>query len=708
LRGEVLSGVNTADDRLQTPDGREVAFSMTGRPLRDAEGTIIGAVGIARDETARRRLERQVAEHAAQLEAIFESIADAVVVTDHQGRILRMNQAGRTLLGLEQGQDPTGWTFPELEGLAGFAGYTPEGWRLGEDDVPVLRVLRGEILTNEQSLDSIVRTRAGRETRFNMSGALIRDARGQVLGAVFVARDVTEQRRLEQHTRESLDALLAMAEALVQGHEQAEQGIQVHDQALRPGADPALAGVAEVAARLAELTRRVLDCRSVSIVAVDAQTEVVTPITVVGRSTEDEQRWWAGWQLDEEGKGEGAGEGVGQRQPRLRDVLPASAVAALQAGEPVLPKHVPESFRCWQQLSQVCPSILVPMRVGETLVGGLQVEGEEWKEKGEREETEGRGASEDVEPCEQKEALVRAVARLGALVLERERLLHERTQAQATELALRETQAQMEAFLATAAHDLRTPLTAAVGYLDLAERQTERLAAAVREERPSPTLAPLVDAVRARLDDAGEGAQRLTRLLTLLFDTASMRAGRLELHQTPGDLAALVHAQVEALRVAAPARTIRLHMPATSSEPIPVIPVEADADRIGQVLTNYVTNALKYSPKDQPVDVAVGVHGNRARVAVCDQGPGLPKGEQARVWEPFHRAPGVEVQGAAPGGVSGGSLGLGLHICKAIIKAHGGQVGVESAVGCGSTFWFTLPLAGQRSVPRSGPAGTAP
>src|SRR5260221_4197083 len=299
LRGEVLTGAHTAGDGLQTPDGREVAFSMTGRPLRDAAGTIIGAVGIARDETARRRLERQVAEHAAQLEVIFESIADAVVVTDRQGVCLRRNQSCRILLGVETGKDPTGWTFPELEGLAGFAGYTPEGWRLGEDDVRVLRVLRGEILTNEQSLDSIVRTRAGRETRFNMSGALIRDARGQVLGAVFVARDVTEQRRLEQHTRESLDALLAMAEALVQGHEQAEQGIQVHDQALRPGADPALAGGAEVAARLAELTRRVLDCRSVSIVAGDAQTEVVTPITGGGGSPQDEQRWCGGRPLEQ-------------------------------------------------------------------------------------------------------------------------------------------------------------------------------------------------------------------------------------------------------------------------------------------------------------------------------------------------------------------------------------------------------------------------
>ncbi len=175
------------------------------------------------------------------------------------------------------------------------------------------------------------------------------------------------------------------------------------------------------------------------------------------------------------------------------------------------------------------------------------------------------------------------------------------------------------------------------------------------------------------------------------------------LHLAPCDLAALVGEQVAAQRVAAAHRTIRLHAPAAGRH-IPVIPVAADADRIGQVVTNYLTNALKYAPPDQPVDVWVAARGSRARVAVCDRGPGIPAAERARVWELFHRVPGATAQDRT----QGGSLGLGLHICKAIITAHGGRVGVESAVGEGSLFWFTLPLAGQRSVPRSGPAGATP
>jgi signal transduction histidine kinase len=268
---------------------------------------------------------------------------------------------------------------------------------------------------------------------------------------------------------------------------------------------------------------------------------------------------------------------------------------------------------------------------------------------------------------------------------ERNRLEREREAARADELAARETSRRLEEFMAVAAHDLRSPLTATVGFLGLVQRQTDKLAAAAQEE--SPALVSQVAAVRVRLEDADQSTARLTRLLTLLFDTAALRAGKLQLHRAPCDLAGLVREQVAALRVAAPDRTIRLHAPAAGRG----IPVEADADRIGQVLTNYVTNALKYSLPDRPVDVSVVARRGRARVAVRDQGPGLPKEEHARVWELLHRAPGVVAQG----GTQGGSLGLGLHIAKAIITAHGGRVGVRSAVGHGSTFWFTLPLDGQ-------------
>jgi len=131
----------------------------------------------------------------------------------------------------------------------------------------------------------------------------------------------------------------------------------------------------------------------------------------------------------------------------------------------------------------------------------------------------------------------------------------------------------------------------------------------------------------------------------------------------------------------------------TSSFSVPVtLSIEAKVEIVkqyfeGQVLTNYLANALKYAPVDQPVSVRLEVAASSARVSVRDLGMGLTAEQQQRVWERFYQV-------AAPGhqGPDGG-LGLGLAIARAIVEQHHGQVGVESAPGRGSTFWFTLPLA---------------
>ncbi len=105
-------------------------------------------------------------------------------------------------------------------------------------------------------------------------------------------------------------------------------------------------------------------------------------------------------------------------------------------------------------------------------------------------------------------------------------------------------------------------------------------------------------------------------------------------------------------------------------------------------MTNYLSNALKYAPEDRPVAARVAARRGRARVSVRDEGPGLPAEEQRRIWERYHRAPGVSAHAGA-----GGGLGLGLYISRTIIERHQGAVGVRSAPGKGSTFWFTLPVA---------------
>lgn len=283
-----------------------------------------------------------------------------------------------------------------------------------------------------------------------------------------------------------------------------------------------------------------------------------------------------------------------------------------------------------------------------------------------------------------------AVARLGAVVLERDRLLREREAARAEALALTEANRRMDEFLGIAGHELRTPLTTVKANLQLAERRArqalqatpaeprkrgdERAAGGGKERGPLEQLLRL-------LDRAAISVERQERLVQDLLDISRISAGRLEYRMERRDLMALVREAVEEQHVNAPERQITLDAP---PEPFAVM---ADADRIGQVLTNYLTNALKYSAPEQPVHVTVRGQDGQVRVEVRDHGPGLSAAQQRHLFERFHRVAGIEVQSG-----SGVGLGLGLYISRTIVEQHGGRVGVESAPGEGSTFWFMLPL----------------
>jgi PAS domain S-box-containing protein len=267
-------------------------------------------------------------------------------------------------------------------------------------------------------------------------------------------------------------------------------------------------------------------------------------------------------------------------------------------------------------------------------------------------------------------------------ITEREQLKKEREEAEAREWAASEVAHHMDQFFAVAAHDIRSPVTAVVGNVQIAQRRADNLRGALQP--PGSEEATIADPVVQSLTAARTSVDRLVRLTNLLFDVALARFGTLEVRLIPCDLALVVQEQVAAQRLAASGRTIYLEQP---DQPVLVI---GDADRLGQVLSNYISNALKYSADDRPVDVLLELDGGAAVVSVRDKGRGLPEEEQEQVWDLFHRAPGVELQSSTGGG---GSLGLGLYISKRIVELHHGQVGLESEEGRGSTFWFRLPLA---------------
>ncbi len=234
--------------------------------------------------------------------------------------------------------------------------------------------------------------------------------------------------------------------------------------------------------------------------------------------------------------------------------------------------------------------------------------------------------------------------------------------------ALYRLERQKDEFLSVASHELKTPLTSLKTLAQLTHRKLERDGVALPDH--------LLGMERA--------IGRMQTLVDDILDISRIESGKLALRPERCDLITLCKQAVDE-QSAATGRTITLVSPDASE---PTLDVVADVDRIGQVLTNLLSNALKYSPADTPVSLAVTREGNDFLLAVRDQGPGIPPHELAHIFDRFYRVPGIEVRTG-----SGVGLGLGLHICREIMERHGGRVWADSVPGHGSTFWVSLPAA---------------
>ena len=608
-------------------------FLLHAAPLLAGPGAPGGAIVSHLDITERKQLGQALAEQKRVFEGLLAASPDHIFLLDPAGRFVYVNPAAAAAIVAANGRpadEIVGQTARELGLPADF---------VSQFEAQQAQALAGNAVVAETRFPS---PHGVRSFEYVLSPIYAEDGRLEALAGI--TRDVEERRLLEQRTQKALQAVLAMAKELT-----------APDGAAGAAACGAALGTSEVTRRVAEAARSVLGGERIVLLSVDRETERLRPMVRVGWPLEDEQQWYA-----EAGK-------FG-----LSDYLPPQLIARLRAGEVVISDLTEAALRGLPThgVSQV---LVAPLRLGPDLIGVLAVDY--------------GGPTPHIFTAAEL-ALVGATAHLAALVLLRDRLYQEREAGRVRELTLQETTQRMDEFLATASHDLRSPLTVTMGSVDLATQRFERLAAAVLAR--TPDLAKQVAAARRCLDETSQSVDRLARLVALLFDISLVRAGKLELHCVPCDLAALVRESLEALRLAHPQRTIDLQIVAAGPGPVPVV---ADADRIGQVVTNYLTNALKYSSEDQAVAVRVAVTGGGARVAVTDHGPGLPPREHDRIWQKFYRAAGVRVQSSGSSNGLGLGLGLGLHICKTIVEAHGGQVGVESAVGKGSTFSFTLPLA---------------
>ena len=587
-------------------------------------------------EAARSEAEQR----ASELEAVIEAISDGVFIYGPQGETRSLNAAAYAMLGFDA--QPDAARFPIQQRLALLEAYDEQSHRLSLEQFPAFRVVHGETLDSANSIDMRLRVLDGRHMQFNCIGAPIRDADGRQVGAVMVARDVTERRQLERRTEESLQALLDMAQALVEeplGENTAE----------RNGLAPHV-----VARRMVELVCRVVGCKRATFFHFEPETALFRPIAVAGFAPELEQQW-----LADPRQIHRLGESL---TPELTERFASGEVVVIDLRQPSL-SHISNPYHAQTILA-------APLRIGQRLVGEFALDfGPE---------------AHNFTP--QEIALTSAVGKLAALVIERERLLREREEARTNVLALREANRRMDEFLGIASHELRTPLTKIKTSMQLAER---RVKTALRQERAEDgTLIKTLQPIQEMIVRGVHSADVVNRLVGDLLDVSRIQADRLEMRPAPMNLIQVVCEAVEEQRELSPNRVITLALPDDKAALM-----IADADRIAQVVINYLTNALKYSPADRPVEVTVQIDQREARISVRDHGPGIPLDAQAHLWERFYQARGVTVQQGSSVG-----LGLGLYISRTIIERHGGQVGVESAPGEGAAFWFALPLlAGPRS-----------
>jgi signal transduction histidine kinase len=223
-----------------------------------------------------------------------------------------------------------------------------------------------------------------------------------------------------------------------------------------------------------------------------------------------------------------------------------------------------------------------------------------------------------------------------------------------------------EEYMLSISHDLRQPLTIIHGHAQMLPQALDQRAQTAR--------------VRTSLGAILSSARRMGAMIEDMVDAARVETGELDLTLLPLDLYGRVIALRERLASAIDTERIKVDVP----DGLPL--VRADGDRLDRILTNIWKNALEYSGPETRVTVRFSAQGNEVVTAVADKGLGIPTAEMANLFKRYYRTSKV-----VPKRREG--LGLGLFVAKGLVEAHGGRIWVESEVGRGSTFYFSLPVA---------------
>lgn len=698
------------------------------------------------------------------VERVLELAPDAVLLVDATGHINLVNQQAAAIFG---------YTREELLGMT-VEKLIPEHLRRGH---PTHRAHYGahpHTRPMGSGLDLHGLRKDGVEFPVEISLSPITiDGELHIISAI---RDVTAQRALERRTRESLEALLAMAEALARLPAE-------HDSTHEDG--PA---AQTVGTRLVELTCRLLACQAASLARFDLRTETLHPLAIVGLDPDAERTWRVSI--------EGA---------RLEECISDPHLTKrLRSGETIMLDMTQHRGMRHCEIPGEQVRLVVPMLMGERLTGMLGVSFDKLE----------RAASADLR------SLAGTVGKLGALVIEWDTLSAERriyAEAEArrallqtvidempsgvylvrgpdsrlvlsnhaaekvwgaswtpgttmgeflratgvriltpegrevddddlgtnqtvrtgTEIrhheeiirhpdgttqpilfnavpldphilgwthpvsssiqetrepwergalvvlqdvtALKEAERLKDEFIAIAAHELRTPMTAIRGYATMLLRLGQR-----QEESTDTSVTESADIQREALETIDQATSRLAELTDDLLDVARLQAGRLALRREPQDLVALVKRVMKRTQI-----TTQRHQIVLRNVPDSLI-VDIDIHRFEQVLGNLLSNAIKYAPEGGPIELAVNEVADgdgypSALLTISDHGIGIPVDQQSRLFTRFSRAANAQDRGIT-------GTGLGLYISRELVERHDGRIWFESKEGRGTTFFISLPL----------------
>lgn len=646
-------------------DGTVFPVELAVWLIRDEQGGPAGMWGIFRDITERRKLEQEVDRQRENLATTLFSIGDGVIATDAQGRVTLVNPVAAKLIG---------WTMAEAEGR-----QVEEIFRIIFEDTrqycpnPVKRVLEsGEIIDLGNHV--LLIDKKGREKPIEDSGAPIRDKSGKIIGIVLVFRDITGRRELEGHIKR-----LAQQDELIL--KAAGEGIiGLNKQGQIQFANP-------MALKLSGYTVEELNGRSVHEVFhlpcpsgsdhKDGNCPVFVALKEGAIYKGQDEIFW---------RKDGTSftvEYISTPAWEREDIVGA----VLVFNDITERRHAEEEIRNLSRALEQSPaSVIITDTEGKIQYVNprfIQLTGYELREVIGKNPRTLMSESILVEEDMKLWAMVRSGGQWRGEFQNRKKNgelywalasitpIRDASGKIANFLAIEEDitarkhlEKVKDEFIGNVSHELRTPLS-------IVKESVSQISEGLHGS--------LTDQQRKYLGLTMEGINRLTRLIDNLLDMARIEAGKVELNCTKFDLAELIKEVTDQFQLLAQERGLAIKQ----LLPTEALPVQADRDRIIQVLTNLIGNSLKFTKKGQ-IEVAVADRGNEVECSVTDTGCGISDEDMPRVFNKF------EQFGRTAGSGEKGT-GLGLAISKSIIEAHHGRIGVESKLDQGTRVWFTLP-----------------